>query len=63
MTTLTLNKVHTHTPHKKAISRVIHSFDDETQYTFCEDCEQNISRFSFYDEDRGNVWTKWSLTK
>jgi hypothetical protein len=63
MTTLTNTNIHIHVPHIEAISRVVESFDDETQYTFCESCEQNISRFCFYDEDRGTVWTKWSLTK
>jgi hypothetical protein len=63
MTNLTLNKIHTHTPHKEAVSRVIHSFEDETQYTFCEECEQNIDRSCFYDDDRGIVWTKWKVSK
>lgn len=56
----TLQITHKHIPHTEAISRISHDFDSAHEYTFCEDCENNISRFSFYDEDRGIVWTKWS---
>lgn len=64
MTTLTINTVcTTHTPNKSAISVVAHNFEDADYYTFCEVCEQNIERFSFYDDDRGIVYSKWSLTK
>ena len=52
-----------HVPHMESISVVAYSFDDAEEHTFCESCEQNINRFCFYDEDRGSVWTKWSVTK
>lgn len=62
MTTLTI-QCEKHTPNKLAISTIAHNFDEDTQYTFCETCEQNIERFSFYDDDRGSVYTKWKLSK
>lgn len=55
MTTLT----HTHTPNKGAISEY-----NETLYTFCEGCEQNIE--SFYiesDGDRLGFWSDWRISK
>jgi hypothetical protein len=66
MTTLYKNKAlcvgdKFHTPNKQAISVVAYSFADGEAYTFCEVCEQNISQFSFYDEDRGIVYTKWEI--
>ena len=62
----TLNKTqcvngNLHTPNRKAISIVVHNFDCSDYFTFCEVCEQNISAFSFYDEDRGDVLSKWSI--
>ena len=54
MTTLT----HTHTPNKGAISEY-----NETKFTFCTDCEQNIE--SFYiesDGDRLGMWSDWRLS-
>lgn len=64
MTTLTINEVcKTHTPNKSAISVIAHNFDSADYYTFCEVCENNIERFSFYDDDRGVVYTKWSVSK
>ncbi len=50
-----------HTP--QAISAVVHSFDEWEEFAFCSDCEQNIERFFFYDEDRGSVHTKWVVSK
>jgi hypothetical protein len=49
-----------HIANRKAISVVAHNFYDADEYSFCETCEQNVSRFSFYDEDRGMVYSKWS---
>lgn len=49
----------THTPNKSA-----KSFHNDTCYTFCEMCEQNIE--SFYidsDGDRLGMWSKWSVSK
>jgi len=66
MTTLVRNKAlcengNFHTPNRKAISAIAHNFDCADYFTFCEVCEQNISAFSFYDEDRGTVISKWVI--
>lgn len=60
MNSLTINTVCTmHTPHLSAISEV-----NDTQFTFCESCEQNIDRFWLeFDGDRLDMWSKWSVTK
>jgi hypothetical protein len=69
MTTLTINTntidlcSKGHTPNKAAISVVAHNADDADYYTFCEVCEQNIDRFSYYDDDCGVRYSKWSVTK
>ena len=69
MTTLTINNIPTnlcakeHTPNEAAISVVATSFDDADYYTFCEVCEQNIKSFCYYDEDRGTVYTNWTVGK
>jgi hypothetical protein len=59
MTTLTLNKVcETHTPNK-----IAKSFHNDTCYTFCEVCEQNIESFYIeYDSDRLSMWSEWKVT-
>ena len=62
MTTLNKECVK-HTPNKNAISYVSGFADVDFRYTFCEVCEQNIDQFSFYDDDRGIVWTNWTVTK
>ena len=57
MTTLTTCKEHN--PMLSAISNV-----GDEQFTFCQDCEQNIDRFYIYDDyDRLPFWTNWSVTK
>jgi hypothetical protein len=64
MSTLTLNTITTttcvkHVPHMESISNV-----NDSQYTFCEVCEQNIDRFYIDDDyDRLPFWTKWTITK
>lgn len=68
MTTLTItNDINLcskgHTPHKESISVVAHNADDADYYTFCEVCENNIEMFSFYDDDCGVRYSKWSVTK
>ena len=57
MTTLT--KCLEHNPMKSAISNV-----GDEQFTFCQDCEQNISRY-YYDSDpeRLPMWTDWYVSK
>ena len=50
-----------HTPNRSAISVIAQNAYDADEFTFCEVCEQNISRFSFYDEDRGMVFSKWVI--
>ena len=57
MTTLTACK--THVPNISAISNV-----NDSQFTFCEVCENNIDRFwIIHDRDRLDDWSKWSITK
>jgi hypothetical protein len=54
MTTLT----HTHIPNKSAISMV-----GDDQFTFCEDCEQNIERwYDDTDPERLPMWTEWRVS-
>jgi hypothetical protein len=58
---ITLEKTHTHTPHMESISYVS---SEEAEYTFCEDCEQNIDRFYIDgDDDRLGRWSQWRVTK
>jgi hypothetical protein len=57
MTTLTICKEHN--PMLSAIS----SYNDE-QFTFCQNCENNISRFWIeFGGDRLDMWSNWSVTK
>jgi hypothetical protein len=64
MTTLTIQDTCTkHVPNKSAISVVAHNADDADYYTFCEVCEQNITRFSFYDDDCGIRYSSWKVGK
>ena len=49
----------THIPNKSAISDV-----NDEQFTFCESCEQNISRYyGDHDPERLPMWTDWYVTK
>lgn len=55
MTTLVKNEVHKHSPFLPAVSEI-----NDTQYTFCEDCENNIERwYNDTDPDCLPKWTKW----
>lgn len=57
MTTLTTK--HIHTPHEESIS-----YHNDTAYTFCEVCEQNIDSFYIDAEpDRLGRWSSWSVTR
>ena len=48
-----------HNPMKSAISEYA-----DTQFTFCQDCEQNIDRFWLeFGGDRLDMWSDWSVTK
>jgi len=60
MTTLTINTVCvSHTPNKNA-----KSFHNDTCYTFCEMCEQNIESFYMdFDSDRLSGWSDWKVSK
>ena len=56
MTTLT--KTHEHNPMLSAISSV-----GDEQFTFCQDCEQNIERYYDYgDIELLPMWTDWYVT-
>ena len=56
MTTFT--KTHEHNPMLSAISSV-----GDEQFTFCQDCEQNIERY-YYDSDPEQfaTWTDWYVS-
>ena len=57
MTTLT--KIKEHSPMLSAISEI-----GDTQYTFCQDCENNIERFYDYgDIEVLPMWTDWYVSK
>ena len=48
-----------HNPYFSAISEV-----GDFQYTFCQDCEQNIDRFWLdFGMERLPMWSDWSVTK
>ena len=54
-----MTKCQEHNPMKSAISEV-----GDEQFTFCQDCEQNISRYyGDTDPERLPMWTDWYLTK
>jgi hypothetical protein len=58
MTTLEMNKVHTHTPLVSAIST-----HNEIAYTICVECDQNIESFYIdFDNDRLGRWSKWEVS-
>ena len=47
-----------HTPNKSAISDV-----HDSQYTFCEICENNIERwYNDTDPERLPMWTDWYVS-
>ena len=63
MTTLTTTVCDKHTPHVSAISTV-YGMGVDIEYTFCEECEQNIERDYFYDDyDRLPFYTQWKVSK
>ena len=55
----TIIKCVEHTPFKSAISEI-----GDEQFTFCQDCENNIERY-YYDGDpeRLPMWTDWKVSK
>jgi hypothetical protein len=59
MTTLTITKCVEHNPMKSAISNV-----GDEQFTFCQDCEQNIERwYNDTDPERLPMWTDWKVSQ
>ena len=48
-----------HNPMVSAISEI-----GDNQFTFCQDCEQNIERY-YYDSDPEQfpMWTDWYVSK
>ena len=62
MTTLTITKCSEfseHNPMKSAISEI-----GDEQFTFCQDCEQNIERwYNDTDPERLPMWTDWVVSK
>ena len=56
MTTLT--KCVEHNPMKSAISEI-----RDEQFTFCQNCEQNIERwYNDTDPERLPMWTEWKVS-
>jgi hypothetical protein len=48
-----------HNPMKSAISEI-----QDTQFTFCQDCEQNIERwYDDTDPERLPMWSRWKVSK
>jgi hypothetical protein len=47
-----------HTPNKNAISIV-----NDERFTFCENCEQNITSHYREDSDFISYWTSWKVGK
>jgi len=59
MTQTIIQVCKTHVPNKSAIS----DFND-TQFTFCEVCENNIERwYDDSDDERLPMWTSWKESK
>ena len=59
MTQTIIQVCKTHVPNKSAIS----DFND-TQFTFCEVCENNIERwYDDSDDERLPMWTRWAVSK
>ena len=55
----TIIKCVEHNPMKSAISEI-----NDTQFTFCQDCEQNIERwYDDTDYERLPMWTDWKVSK
>ena len=53
-----INKVCKHTPNQNAISYV-----NDERFTFCENCEQNITSHYREDSDFMSYWTSWKVGK
>jgi len=51
-------KVCKHTPNKNAIS-IVH----DERFTFCENCEQNITSHYIEDNDIMSYWSSWKVGK
>jgi hypothetical protein len=59
MTTLNTIVCKEHTPFMSAISEVA-----DTEYTFCEMCENNIERYWLeFGGDRLDMWSDWMVSK
>ena len=59
MTQTIIQVCKSHVPNKSAISEVV-----DTQFTFCEECENNIERwYNDTDPERLPMWTDWKVSK
>ena len=57
--TITITMCKEHTPNISAISEI-----GDEQFTFCENCENNIERFYDYgDIEVLPMWTDWYVSK
>jgi hypothetical protein len=58
VTMTTLTQIHEHNPMLSAISEI-----GDDQFTFCQDCEQNIERwYDDTDPERLPMWTDWKVS-
>jgi len=54
---MTTTKIHEHNPMFSAISEV-----SDEQFTFCQDCENNISRYWLdFGFERLSQWSEWAV--
>ncbi len=45
-------------------NKIAKSFHNDTCYTFCEICENNIESFYVeHDSDRLSMWSDWEVSK
>lgn len=58
MTTLNILECVKHTPNQNAISIV-----NDERFTFCENCEQNITSHYREDNDFMSYWSSWKVGK
>ena len=59
MITLENKKCVEHNPMKSAISEI-----GDEQFTFCQDCENNIERwYNDTDPERLPMWSDWKISK
>ncbi len=62
MTTLTITKCSPFSEHNPMVSAISEIGDE--QFTFCQDCEQNIERwYDDTDPEQLPMWRRWQVSK